>query len=173
MRTILKGGLVLLLLLGGLAGYGLLTPTIEHSFEVTVDRSVIPVFTRLVAVNDMPKWVRSLERVEPIGFNPIPGLPMGSYDLFYSKGLSSRQFRMDVLEVDPINTVKVRMGNDMMELECTATFTPQGDRTLMSLHSLTRGKVLLTRMALPFFIWRLRKETEENIANFKRLVEES
>jgi len=167
----LKGGLVLLLLLGGLATCGLLTPTISHSLEVTVNRPVIPVFTKLVAVNDAPQWIRGLERAEPIGFNPIPGLPVGSYNLFYSKGISSRTFRMDIKEVDPLEKVKVRMSNGMMELECTAIFTPQGDRTLLSLETICKGRGTLSKMVLPYFKWRLASETEENIARFKEILE--
>lgn len=171
MRKAIIGGLVLLVLLGGLATYGLLTPTISHTFEVTVDRPVIPVFSKLVSVNDMPQWVRGLERTEPVGFNPIPGLPVGTYNLFYTQGISSRHFRMDILTVNPLQKVKVRLSNDIMELECTGIFTPQGDRTHMTLETVTRGKGLLAKMALPYFKWRLVAETEENMARLQEILE--
>lgn len=171
MRTLLKGGLVLLLLLGCLATYGLLTPSITHSFEATVNRPVIPVFTKMVSVNDMPQWIWGLERAEPSGFNPIPGLPVGSYNLFYSTGIASKTFRMDIMEVNPLQKVKIRLGNDVMEMECTAVFTPQGDKTFLSLEVITKGKGIFSRMAVPFFRWRLAAETEENIARFKEILE--
>lgn len=173
MRTLFKGGFGLLLLLGVLAGYGLLTPTVSHSFEVIINRPVIPVFTKMASVNDMPQWIRGLERVEPIGFNPIPGLPVGSYNLFYAQGITSTDFRLDILDVDPLSKIRVRMSNKVMELECTAVFVPDGEQTVMQLHAVSKGTTLLARMTAPYLKGRLRSETEENIGSLKRVLEES
>ncbi|MCF8257687.1 MAG: hypothetical protein K9J06_09045 [Flavobacteriales bacterium] len=171
MRTMLKGGLALLLIVVGLATYGLLTPTITHTFDVTVNRPIIPVFAKLVSVNDMPQWVRGLETVEARGFNIIPGFPMGSYDLHYGSATVRDYFQMDILNIDPLQSAKVRLSNDMMEIECMAVFTAQGDSTVMSLQAVAKGKGLVARMALPYVKWRLRSETEENVARFKEIIE--
>ncbi len=165
--------MIFLVAFAALAVYGLLTPTITHKFSVQINRPVIPVFTKLASVNDMPQWIRGLDRVEPKGFHILPGLPTGSYDLFYSKGTLRREFQLDILNVDPLSSVKVRMSNDLMEIDCTARFSADRGSTILKLEAVAKGKGVLARMMLPLAKWRLESETEENIHRLKTILENS
>jgi len=171
MRKIRNAALVVIAIILGIVAYGLLTPSITHSFTVTIDRPVIAVFTKLADARQMPNWVRSLERVEPVGRPLFPGMPTSSYDLQYSQALLGRTYRLDILSVEPLSAISTRLHNDAASLVAEVRFKGEGGSTVMDVAINAQGGSLLTRMFLPLARWKVASESEENFQRFKAFME--
>jgi len=151
--------------------YGLLTPSITHSFTITIDRPLIYVFTTLADARQLPNWVRSLEHVQPVGRSLFPGMPASTYELKYSKALLDASYRLDIVTIDPVSTVSTRMHNGSAIFEGYIHLRPKGSSTELDVMMTAKGASFLTRAILPLARWRLASETEENFQRFKAYVE--
>lgn len=171
MRTPLKIALAGLLIVVGMAIYGLLTPTISHKATTVVDKPVMAVFTHMIDVKKLPSWMKGLERVEPKGVRLLPGIPSGSYDLYYHRATISHQFQLDIVKVVPLSSALVRFSNDLMNIDCTVTLTAKGNQTEVSVENVATAKGIFAKMALPYVKWKLRSDTDDNVVRFKELIE--
>lgn len=158
-------------LIAGIVVYGLLTPTITHTFTVMIDRPVMSVFATLVDVRQMPKWVRSLERVEPVGRPLFPGMPSASYDLYYSRALLEPSYRLDIVNMDPPIAASARLNNQSASFEGDVQLHPEGKSTRLEITMTAKGVSFIPRVLLPFARWRLASEGEENFHRFKEVME--
>jgi uncharacterized protein YndB with AHSA1/START domain len=171
MRYIRNTAILAIVIIVAIGAYGLLTPSITHSFSVSVDRPVITVFATLADARQMPKWVRSLEKVEPIGRPLFPGMPTSSYDLHYSKALLGTTYRLDILSVEPLSSISTRLHNRESSLTADVSLHGEAGSTRLEVTMTAQGGSPITRMFLPLAKWKVVSESEENFHRFKQVLE--
>jgi hypothetical protein len=171
MRNIRNAAIAAIAIVAGIAAYGLLTPSITHTFTVTIDRPVMNVFSTLVDARQLPKWVRSLERVEPVGRPLFPGMPSASYDLYYSQALLEPSYRLDIVNIDPITSVSARLKNRSASFEGGVQLHPEGKATRLEITMTAKGESFVTRVLLPYARWRFVSEGEECFHRLKEVLE--
>lgn len=171
MRTTSKVALLGLLVVGGFVAYGLATPCITEKTKITIDLPIVSTYSRLLAVDDLPNWLQGLEKVEAREKSVFPGLPSGSYDLMFNDRTFSNEMQLEVLDIQPLRSVKIRLSNEDVEIECTLICDADGLETDIAAESVVRGKTLAARVILPFMKRRLLKEKNDNLRRFKALSE--
>lgn len=174
MRLSYKVIVAFAVLLVVLAAYGLMTPQISHHYEIRVEKGVMPVFITLANADNLTQWVRGLEKVEPKPGNlPFPGLPVGSYTLFYSKGIVSRYYDLTVIKAVPLSEMAVKLTNIEADMKCTVVLKNDGHGTLLIVDVLAKANTVWGKMLLPYMKWRLGAEIDGNFEKFKSVVEAS
>jgi hypothetical protein len=171
MRTASIAALSGILAVSGIVGYGLLTPSITEHTEVTVRLPLAPTYSRILDIDDLSEWLQGLEEVKSREKNIFPGIPAGSYDLRFSDRAFNNEMQLDVLDIEPLESVKVRLHNDHIEILCTLTLKAYGSATDISAKSVVSGKSLLAKVVLPHMKKRLLKEKNDNLNRFKAMVE--
>ncbi len=167
----LKAVLVVILLgLASLILIGVFVPEIDDEVELQINEPIVTVFAAMMTTNAMPEWVDDLQSVERTG--GILAMPGSTFDLHF-KGVETEViYKMEVLEMVPMKSVRVHIYNDMLDVEMSINFEADALATDMTVFTQVKGQGLLTRSMLPLMKGVVMDEIEQNFENFKQLQEE-
>lgn len=161
---------VLLLMASALLLIGVFVPEVDDEFDVKVEQPVMSVFANLMDVQSAPEWVGGLDHVERVsGFLAMPG---SEFKLFYSGTETETVYMLEVLEVIPLETVRFRLYNDMLEVVVSVKFREEGLATIMETYVQIKGRDLLSRAFVPLMKNTIVDVGKENFETFKQLQEQ-
>jgi hypothetical protein len=161
---------VILLIVAVLLLIGVFIPEVDEQFETRVDRSVVAVYAGMLNPNDLPKWIKGLDEVKQTG--GVLAMPGSTFDLFYRSKETDVVYKLQILEMMPLQSVKLKMYNEMMELEVSIKFEADGPATNITTYIQAKGSSIVGRSFLPLLKSVLMEEAKQNLDNFKQLQEQ-
>jgi uncharacterized membrane protein len=161
---------VVLLGIAALIMIGVFVPEVDEEVEIHVNQPIVTVFAGMMNTQGLPKWVDGLETVERTGgFLAMPG---STFKLKFEDAETSETYELEILEVQPMKSVKFELASEMMEIDGTINFEADGRSTDVSAYMQMRGKGLLERSVLPLMKSVIADEIEQDFQNFKELQEQ-
>lgn len=162
--------IVLLLMVCGLVLIGVFVPEVDDQFETHVDRPIIQVFAGFLDVQSSPKWVGGLERVErQSGFLAMPG---SEFKLFYNGTETEVVYTLEVMEVIPMESVRFRLYNEMLEFDVSVKFKADGLSTDLDTYVQIKGSDFMARAFVPLMKGTIMDVGKDNLNSFKQYQEE-
>ena len=166
----LKAFLVAVLLgVAALLLIGVFVPEIDHQVEVRVEKPVVTVFAGMLNTQALTEWMVDLESVERTsGFLAMPG---STFTLNFKSKETEGIYTLEILEVMPMESVRFRMYNEMIDIEANIKFKGDGLATEIDAFFQMKGQSLTERSILPLLKTVIEEEIEHNLQNFKELQE--
>lgn len=157
-------GIALLLLVG------VFVPAIDQQVEVRVEKPMMSVFAGMLNAQDLPEWVVDLESVERTGgFLAMPG---STFTLHFKGKETESVYTLEILEVVPMESVRFRMYNDLVDMEANIKLEADGGATDVNAFFRIKGQGLTERSLLPLLKSVIADEIALNFQNFKELQEQ-
>lgn len=161
---------VLLLIIATLFLIGFFVPEVDGELETRIERPVIQVFAGMMSVQNAPDWVVGLERIERTsGFLAMPG---STFTLYYTGTETEVTYTLEIIEVIPMESVKFKLYNEMLEFEITIRFEADGLATIVRSYVQMKGKDQLSRSFLPLLKSSIMEVGKDNFEAFKQLQEQ-
>jgi|GEM_PF-1080791 len=162
--------LVLLVLAGGLLLLGVFMPEIDFTVKTSIKRPSVAVFASVIDPNAMPEWIDGLESIErKSGILSFPG---STFELIVKEKEMKTRYMMEVLEVMPLEHVKVKMTNDNVNIESSMKLIANGLDTDVELYVQIKGQDLLSRAFIALLQSSIADDTQAKLDNFKRFQEQ-
>ncbi len=161
---------VILLIVAVLLVIGVFIPEVDEQFETRVNRPIVTVYAGLLNPNDLPNWVKDLDEVKQTG--GILVMPGSTFDLYFRSKETDALYKLQILEMKPLQSVKLKMYNDKMEMEVSIKFEADGLATNITTYVQAKGSDIVGRSFLPLLKSVLMDEAKENLNSFKRLQEQ-
>lgn len=160
---------VVLLLLAGLLLLGVFVPEIDDEVELQVNKPIVTVFASMMNTNDLTEWIDDLESVEQTG--GILAMPGSTFNLNFRSNETTQVYKMEILEMQPMKSVRFRLYNEMMDVEMSINFETDGLATDLRVFTQIKGEGLVVRAMLPLMKSVIMEEIEQDFENFKQLQE--
>jgi len=160
---------VVLILIAGLFFIGVFVPEIDDEIELQVDKPIVTVFAAMMNTNGLVEWVDNLESVNRTG--GILAMPGSTFDLNFKSHETDDVYTMEILEMIPMKSVRLRLYNEMMDVEMNVNFEAEGPKTDLGVLVQIRGEGIVTRAMLPLMKSVIMEEIEKDFQNFKQLQE--
>lgn len=160
---------VVLLFIAGLLLIGVFVPEIDDEIELQVNAPIVTVFAGMMNTSDYPQWIEGLETLERK--SGILAMPGSTFELTFRSHETDAVYKMEVLEMKPMKATRVRLYNDMMEVEMSVNFEADALATDLDVFVQIKGESVLTRAMLPLMKGVIMEEIEQNFENFKQLQE--
>jgi uncharacterized membrane protein len=160
---------VVLLLLAGLLLLGVFVPEIDDEVELQVNKPIVTVFASMMNTNDLTEWIDDLESVEQTG--GILAMPGSTFNLNFRSNETTQVYKMEILEMQPMKSVRFRLYNEMMDVEMSINFEADGLATDLRVFTQIKGEGLVVRAMLPLMKSVIMEEIEQDFENFKQLQE--
>ena len=167
---ILKTALIIILI--GILVYfiiGLLTPPVSNDVVIDLEQSAEEVFITLTKQSNMPKWIPGLTRVKQISGKPNT---IGSVAEF--------TFERDGMEIPilvKINDYKENesmnwtLTHDKMISDVQIKIMPSDSNSKLDISYKIAGNSLMTKTAMPFIKPLIKKYSEIDMEELKKLLE--
>lgn len=169
---VLKTALIIFLI--GIFVYliiGLLTPPISQEVIVEIEQPAEEIFTTLINQSNMTKWVPGLTSI-----NQVSGKPnaVGSVSEFI--------FERDGMKIPILVKINDYKENESMNLTLTHAKLVSnvqikvlsfGDNSKLDISYKIKGNSLMTKTAMPFIKPLIKKYSEMDLEELKKLLEES
>ena len=160
---------VVLLLLAGLLLLGVFVPEIDDEVELQINKPIVTVFASMMNTNDLTQWVDDLETVEQTG--GILAMPGSTFNLSFRSNETTQVYKMEILEMQPMKSVRFRLYNEMMDVEMSINFKADALATDLKVFTQIKGEGLVVRAMLPLMKSVIMEEIEQDFENFKQLQE--
>lgn len=161
--------IVLLLCTAVLLFLGVFVPEIDEEFEFKVEAPIVTVYAGMMNTDDLQVWVNGLQQVERTG--GILAMPGSTFDLHFEGKETDVIYQLEILEMVPLQSLKYRVYNDMLDIEVSNHFEVDGLTTNMDIFVQVKGKGLLVKSFLPLMRSVVMDEFEQNFEGFKQLQE--
>ncbi|MBL4586705.1 MAG: hypothetical protein JKX84_06585 [Flavobacteriales bacterium] len=161
---------VLLLLIAVLLLIGVFIPEVDDKFETRIERPVVGVFASMLNTKDLPNWIKGLDEIKQTsGFLAMPG---STFDLYYQGKETESVYKVEILEMIPLQLVRFKMQNEMIELDVSLKIEADDLATIVTVYYQGKGKGIVARSFLPLLKSVLTDELRENLSTFKQLQEQ-
>lgn len=160
---------VVLILIAGLLLIGVFVPEIDDEIELQVDKPIVTVFAGMMNTNGLPEWVDNLESVNRTG--GILAMPGSTFELNFKNHETVDVYTMEILEMKPMKSVRLRLYNDMLDVKMSVNFEADGPKSDLGVFVQIKGEGLVTRAMLPLMKSVIMEEIEQDFKNFKQLQE--
>lgn len=161
--------IVVLLGLASLVLIGVFVPEIDDEFELQINKPIVTVFAGMMNTADYTQWINNLEFIERTG--GILAMPGSTFDLKFKSHETEQVYKMEILEVTPMNTVRVRLYNDVLDVKLGVRMEADALATDMVVFVQIQGEGLLSRAMLPLMKTVIMDEIVEDFESFKQLQE--
>lgn len=161
--------IVVLLGLASLVLIGVFVPEIDDEFELQINKPIVTVFAGMMNTADYTQWINNLESIERTG--GILAMPGSTFDLKFKSHETEQVYKMEILEVTPMNTVRVRLYNDVLDVKLGVRMEADALATDMVVFVQIQGEGLLSRAMLPLMKTVIMDEIVEDFESFKQLQE--
>ena len=161
--------IVVLLGLASLLIIGVFVPEIDDEFELQVNEPIVTVFAGMMTTNDFPNWVDDLESVERTG--GILAMPGSTFQLKFKSHETEQVYTMEILEVKPMKSVRVRLYNDMLDVKMSINMQADALATDMTVFVQIQGEGLISRSMLPLMKSVIMDEIIQDFEAFKQYQE--
>ena len=161
---------VVLLMLAGLLLIGVFVPEIDDEIELQVNEPIVTVFAGIMNTAAFPDWVDNLESVEQTG--GVLAMPGSTFLLNFRSNETTEVYNMEILELKPMKLVRVRLHNEIMDVEMSVNFKADALATDLDVFVQIKGEGLLARAMLPLMKSVILEEIAQDFENFKKLQEE-
>lgn len=161
--------IVVLLGLASLVLIGVFVPEIDDEFELQINKPIVTVFAGMMNTADYTQWINNLESIERTG--GILAMPGSTFDLKFKSHETEQVYKMEILEVTPMNTVRVRLYNDVLDVKLGVRMEADALATDMVVFVQIQGEGLLSRAMLPLMKSVIMDEIVEDFESFKQLQE--
>lgn len=161
---------VLLLIVCGLLLIGVFVPEVDDQFDTRIERPIVQVYAAFLNSEDLPEWVDGLDRVERVsGFLAMPG---SEFDLYYSGTETEVVYRLEVLDIVPMQSIRFKLYNEQLEFTVNVKFEQDGLATVLHTYVQIKGQDLLSRSFVPLMKGAIMDVGKDNFAAFKQLQEQ-
>jgi len=169
---VLKTALIIILF--GIVIYfiiGLLTPPVSKEVDVELEQSATEIFSILTNQPNMTKWVPNLTSVKQISGNPNT---IGSVSEFV--------FERDGMEIPILVKINNYIENESINLTLTHNklvsdvqiiVVPKGESSKLDISYKIAGNSLMTKTAMPFIKPLIKKYSEMDLEELKKLLGDS
>ena len=167
----LKGLVVVaLLLVSMLLLIGVFVPEVDEQFETEINSPFIQVYATMMNLQQAPKWVVGLDSIERTGgFLAMPG---STFKLYYSGKETKVVYNLEILEMAPLESVKFKLYNEMLEFDITIKFKAQGFSTVLDTYVQIKGQGLLAKSFVPLLKNSIVQVGKDNFESLKKLEEQ-
>ena len=148
---------------------GVFVPEIDDEVELQVNKPIVTVFASMMNTNDLTEWIDDLESVEQTG--GILAMPGSTFNLNFRSNETTQVYKMEILEMQPMKSVRFRLYNEMMDVEMSINFEADGLATDLRVFTQIKGEGLVVRAMLPLMKSVIMEEIEQDFENFKQLQE--
>ena len=162
----LKGfAVAVLLLVSALLLIGVFVPEVDDEFETEINRPIIQVYAAMMNMQKAPEWVVGLDSIERTGgFLAMPG---STFKLYYSGSETNVVYNLEVIEMNPMESVQFKLYNEMFEFDVNVKFKANGLNTVLDTYVQIKGQSLLTRSFLPLMKSAVMDVGKDNFQSFK------
>ncbi len=169
---VLKTALIIILI--GIIVYfiiGLLTPPISQEVAIEIDQPAEEIFNTLTNQSNMTKWIPGLTSVKQVSGKPNT---IGSVSEFI--------FERDGIEISVLVKINDYKENEFMNLTLThdklvsdvkIKVVPRGTSSKLDISYKIAGNSLMTKTAMPFIKPLIKKYSEMDLEEIKKLLEDS
>ena len=169
---VLKTALIIILI--GIVIYsiiGILTPPVSKEVDVELEQSATEIFSILTNQPNMTKWVPNLTSVKQISGNPNT---IGSVSEFV--------FERDGMEIPILVKINNYIENESINLTLTHNklvsdvqiiVVPKGESSKLDISYKIAGNSLMTKTAMPFIKPLIKKYSEMDLEELKKLLGDS
>lgn len=169
---VLKTALIIILI--GIIVYfiiGLLTPPISQEVAIEIDQPAEEIFNTLTNQSNMTKWIPGLASVKQVSGKPNS---IGSVSEFI--------FKRDGMEIPVLVKINDYKENEFMNLTLThdklvsdveIKVVSKGKSSKLDISYKIAGNSLMTKTAMPFIKPLIKKYSEMDLEEIKKLLEDS
>lgn len=170
MKIVKAALIVILLIISILLLVGVFVPEVDDEFEVTINRPLMEVYAGMANLQRAPEWVVGLDSVhQTSGFLAMPG---STFKLYYSGEETKVVYTMEVLGMEPLQSVKIKLFNEMFEFDVSVKFKAEGMTTVLNTYVRMKGKSLVTKSFLPLLKTSIMQVGKDNFKALKQLQEQ-
>ena len=169
---ILKTALIIILIVIVVYFFiGLLTPPVSKEVAIEIDQPAEEIFNTLTNQSNMTKWVPGLVSVKQVSGKPNS---IGS--------VSEYIFERDGMEIPVLVKINDYQDNESMDMTLThdklvsdvqIKVLPKGENSKLDISYKIVGNSLMTKTAMPFIKPLIKKYSEMDLEELKKLLEDS
>ena len=115
---------ILLLCAAVLLMIGVFVPEIDDEIEMNINAPIVGVFAEMMNTSDLSKWVDGLESVERT--SGILAMPGSTFELHFKDKETEVVYTMEILEIVPLQSIRYRLYNDMLDVEINTNMKMDG-----------------------------------------------
>lgn len=163
--------LVIAVLLGlaSLVIIGVFVPEIDDEFELQVNKPIITVFAAMMNTGEYTQWINGLESIERTG--GVLAMPGSTFQLKFKSHETEQTYKMEILEVVPMKSAKVRIYNDVVDVNLSIKMKADAIATDMDVFVQIKGEGLVSRAMLPLMKTAIMDQIAQDFDAFKQLQE--
>jgi hypothetical protein len=170
MRFVKAMLVVLLVLTSSLLLIGVFMPEVDFTVKTTVERPSVAIFASVIDPSTLPQWIEELESVErESGILSFPG---STFQLTMKEKETVTTYLMEVVEIMPVDKLKVRLTNDNAQVDATMKLLANGADTDVELYVQIKGSDLLSRAFIALMQSSIKDQTQNKLDALKRLQEQ-
>jgi uncharacterized protein YndB with AHSA1/START domain len=159
------------LLFAGFFALGQLTPTVEVSAKVRIDRPVANVFVAYNDPLDRMDWMTGYEGTERVSGGR--GIPGSVATVFMAHGEQKFELREELKTFSENSEVEVILTNEMFTQQVKVAFTPVTDTaTDVTMTGTIEGASWFTRSMMALAKKRMQQQEADNLQQLKGLLEQ-
>jgi uncharacterized protein YndB with AHSA1/START domain len=160
---------VILLSVGVLLMIGVFVPEIDEEITTDINAPIVKVYAGIMNTDAMTTWVDDLVEVERT--SGVLAMPGSKFKLHFKSKETEQTYDMEVLEIVPLQSLKLRIENDMVDVVVSMHFAADGLTTKLDTYVQIKGKGLLLKSFLPLMKSVVTEEIAQDFENFKILQE--
>ena len=163
--------LLLLLLLLVLLFFvkGLLTPTIEYSCQVNVNKSAKEAWAVMSDESNLPKWIKGFKRTELI--SGTANTKGAISNVYVEENGQEMMMQETINEIRPYEKLHMTFAMDFMDMDYIISFNEVDGKTDISSKSVTSGNGMIAKSIVSFMPKAMKEQEQENLNSLKKLIE--
>jgi len=167
---ILKTALIIILI--GILVYmiiGLLTPPVSQEVAMEIEQSAEEVFSTLTNQSKMTKWVPGLKSVKQVSGRPNA---VGSISEFvFERGETEIPILVKIDDYKQNESMNLKLTYDKLVSNVQIKVMPVGNNSKLDISYKIAGNSLMTKTAMPFIKPLIKKYSEIDLEELKKLLE--
>ena len=160
---------VILLSVGVMLLIGVFVPEIDEEISTEIRAPLVQVYGGVMNTENMTMWMDDLVEVERV--SGVLAMPGSQFKLHFKSKETEQVYDMEILDIVPLKSLKLKLENDMLEIVISMRFTAGGLTTKLDTYVQIKGKGLLVKSFLPLMKSVVTEEIAQDFENFKVLQE--
>ena len=150
---------------------GVLTSSVSYESEVIIDRPTSVVWSVMQDESKLPDWIDGFKSTKHISGEA--GTVGAVSHVYVDQGGQESMMKETITALVPNEKMAMTFSMDFMDMDYEMILEDQGDKTLVTSRSVTRGNGLFAKSMVAWMKGGMKKQEDKNMAKLKGVVEGS
>ena len=163
--------IVLLLLIIGFFALGLITPSVEYSSTITVDKPIEEAWAVMADETRVSEWLEDVKRLEPV--SGTPNTVGAVSNIFVDNNGEEMMMKETITKYEAPNVIAMDFSMDFMDMEYEMTLKEKNGKVEITSTSKTIGNGAVAKSIVAMMPSAMKAQEDTNMNNLKKVINEN